>query len=199
MPSAAILAGGQATRFDGRDKSSLVVGGRSILARQVDELSQIADDILIVGSWRPVHEPGDVVVSPIRHVPDRLPGLGPLAGLDAALAAARHEVLVVVACDMPFVTARFLGYLLSLIPDADAVVPRTEDGYHPLCAAYSRACRPAIARRLSEGRLALTGLLDDVRLRVVEGGEIDAFGDRDRLFANVNTPSTYQQVSEGPG
>jgi GTP:adenosylcobinamide-phosphate guanylyltransferase len=30
MASAAILAGGRARRFDGRDKSALVVGGRSI-------------------------------------------------------------------------------------------------------------------------------------------------------------------------
>ena len=49
MLTAAILAGGRATRFGGRDKSALVVEGRTILDRQVSELSQIAGEILLVG------------------------------------------------------------------------------------------------------------------------------------------------------
>src|SRR6267142_2708293 len=108
MPSAAILMGGEARRFGGRDKSGLMIDGRSILERQLDELSTIADDILIV-----------------------------------------------VACDMPFVTARFLDYLRSLTADADAVVPRTERGYHPVCAAYTQACRPVIETSLAEHRLSM--------------------------------------------
>lgn len=196
MPSAAILAGGDATRFAGRDKSALVVGGRSILARQIEELSRIADDILLVGlvgPSRPSHEP--VQGTPVRCVPDRVSRSGPLGGLDAALAAARHDTLILVACDMPFVTAAFLRHLLSLTTEADAVVPRTEDGYHPLCAAYTRACHPAVMRRLAQGQLAMTGLLSDVRLRVVGCEEIDAFGNRAHLLANVNTLAAYQEVA----
>ena len=45
MASAAILAGGRASRFDGRDKSALVAGGRSILERQLEELSRITGEI----------------------------------------------------------------------------------------------------------------------------------------------------------
>ena len=47
---------------------------------------------------------------------DRVADRGPLGGLDAALAAARNRELVVLACDMPFVSARFLKHLLSLAP-----------------------------------------------------------------------------------
>src|SRR5688500_4569517 len=130
MPSAAILAGGHARRFDGRDKSALVVGGRSILDRQLTELAAVCDDLmLVIGEHTPVDPPGGV-----RLVRDKVPGCGPLGGLDAALEAARHDALVVVACDMPFVTSRLVGHLLALTSEADAVVPRTERGYHPLCA-----------------------------------------------------------------
>jgi molybdopterin-guanine dinucleotide biosynthesis protein A len=184
--SAAILTGGGATRFGGCDKGALLVGGRSILAHQLDALTQIADDIMIVGDR--LTRTDEVW---LRVVPDRVPGCGPLAGLDAALAAARHDTLIVVACDMPFVTARFLRHLSSLAGEADAVVPRTEDGYHPLCAAYTRACQPTVARRLAERRLAVLGLFDDVRTRVVTTEEIEAFGDRSRLLANVNTPAAF--------
>lgn len=192
MSTAAILAGGRARRFGGLDKSALVVGGRSILERQVAELSRVADHLLLVGDT-----PSAAASSAdgrFRLVSDRIPGCGPLAGLDAALAATPDEALLVVACDMPFITAPFLGFLLTLARDADAVVPRTEDGYHPLCAVYARACQNEVARCLRDRRLKMTDLLDNVRVREVMPAEIEPFGDRHRLLANVNTPAEYEEL-----
>jgi molybdopterin-guanine dinucleotide biosynthesis protein A len=186
MPSAAILAGGRASRLGGRDKSRLLVGGRLILDRQLTELSQLTDDILLVGAEPP---PGSVA----RFVADRVNGLGPLGGLDAALAFARDEIVAVVACDMPNVTARFLAALVDHLHGADAVVPRTDAGCHPLCAIYTRACLPAVARRLSTGQLAMRGLLEDVRVRVIDRRELSTF-DCDQLLTNVNTPDELESL-----
>ena len=183
MLSAAILAGGRATRFDGRDKCALIVDGRSILERQIAELSQLTGDILLVGG-RTSHEH-------VRTVPDLAPGCGPLGGLYTALREARGDATVVVACDMPYLCAPLLMHLSALTREADAVVPQTERGYHPLCAAYTRACVEPIARRLADGRLKVIDLFSDVRLRVVMPEELGEFGDPDRLLANVNTPSEY--------
>lgn len=190
MPTAAILAGGRATRFGGRDKSALVVGGRSILERQIAELARLTDDVLVVGGCEDQIRPR----GPARFVADRVPGCGPLGGLDAALAAARDDVVAIVACDMPFVTSAFMGHLLDLTRDADAVVPRTERGYHPLCAAYTRACQPAVARCLAERRLKMTELLQSVRVRELTAADVDAYGDHNRLLANVNTPGEYEEI-----
>jgi molybdopterin-guanine dinucleotide biosynthesis protein A len=187
--SAAILAGGRATRFGGRDKSALQVGGRSILDRQLEELSCLTDDVLIVGRLlRP--DTG------VRHVIDRVEGCGPLGGLDAALAAARSDIVAVVACDMPFITSRFLQHLLACRETADAVVPYTSRGYHPLCAIYTRACQPAIARRLDARQLALRDLLPELRLRVVGDDELAGF-DYERMLANVNTPDELDALPHG--
>jgi molybdopterin-guanine dinucleotide biosynthesis protein A len=194
MASAAILAGGRASRFGGRDKSALVVGGRSILDRQVEELAQIADDVMLV-----VGEEAPAPRSDLRLVRDRVSGCGPLGGLDAALAAARHDALLLVACDMPFITARLLGHLLALTAEADAIVPRTERGYHPLCAAYTRACQPAIAVRLDRRQLRMVDFLADVRVRVVDGAELAALGDHHRLLSNVNTPVEYDGLDRTIG
>ena len=101
---------------------------------------------------------------------------------------------VLLACDMPLVSARLLDHLLRLTENADAVVPRTVRGYHPLCAAYTRACQPAIGRRLAEGRLKMLDLLDDVRVHVVDLQEIDRFGDGDQLLMNVNTPGDLHEI-----
>ena len=198
MLTAAILAGGRATRFGGRDKSALVIEGRTIFDRQMSELSQIAGEILFVRAEDP--RPG------VRMVADLMPGCGPLGGLHAALMAARGDVVVVVACDMPYVSAPFLAHLASLAgePDASvragepdsfvAVVPQTERGYHPLCAAYTRAAIEPIERRLAAGRLTMTDLLTDLRLRVVAPDEIARFGDPHQLLANVNTPAEHRSL-----
>ena len=187
--SAAILAGGRATRFGGRDKSALLIEGRPILERQIQELSQITSDILIVGG-----DPSGRAVEGARYVADQVPGCGPLGGLHAALTDALGEATIVVACDMPYVSASLLRHLLALTSVADAVVPRTEHGYHPLCAAYTPACVKPIARRLAEGRFKMTDLFDDVRVCIVTAEEIDAFGDHRRLLANVNTPAEYRSI-----
>ena len=191
-PSVAILAGGRATRFDGHDKSALVVSGRTILDRQIAELSQMTTDLMIVGGECRAGVPAGV-----RPVADLVPGCGPLGGLHAALSEARGAVVVVVACDMPYVSAPLLRHFLTLMNGADTpdiVVPRTERGYHPLCAVYSRACLEPIARRLATGRLKVDALFDDVRVRVVTADALAAFGDPDRLLANVNTPLEYRAI-----
>jgi molybdopterin-guanine dinucleotide biosynthesis protein A len=194
VPSAAILAGGKARRFAGREKAALVMNGRTILERQIAELASMTDDILLVGrrdlpGWATARE--DVRV---RAVPDRMSGLGPLGGLDTALAEAHHEALVIVACDMPFVTGALLAHLAGLTASSDAVVPSTGCGPQPLCAVYTRACRTAVTRCLSGGRLAMVDLLEEVRVHWVTREELEAFGEPDRLFANINTADEYAEL-----
>jgi molybdopterin-guanine dinucleotide biosynthesis protein A len=148
------------------------VDGRTIRDRQLAALTPLTDDLQIV-------------------VSDIVPGCGPLGGLHAALTAARHDTLFLIACDMPYVTTALIEYLLSLAGGADAVVPRSERGYHPLCAVYTRACFEPAAARLADRRLKMRELLDSVRTRAVPLEEIRQFGDPDRLLANVNTPADY--------
>jgi molybdenum cofactor guanylyltransferase len=181
MKSAAILAGGRATRFGGRDKSALIVGGRTILDRQLAALMPLTGDVMIVG--------GGAASAPHRRVADCVPGCGPLGGLHAALTAARGETLFLAACDMPYLTTAFVDYLFSLADGVDAVVPQSERGYHPLCAVYTRACLDAAAAQLAARRLRMRELVDTVRTRTVRIDDIRRFGDPDRLLANVNTPA----------
>jgi len=198
MVTGAVLVGGQAARFGGQDKSALVVGGRSILHALVEGLTDFTDDVLVVG-----HRNGTLtdlsLTASLRHVTDRAPECGPLGGLDTALAHARHDTVVLVACDMPYVTAPLLAHLAALLHrsgDArvDAVVPRTERGYHPLCAAYRRTCHDAVIRRVADRRLRMSGLLEDLRVRDVSRNELTEFGDPDRLLTNINTAQDYDAL-----
>jgi molybdopterin-guanine dinucleotide biosynthesis protein A len=188
IPSAAILNGGRARRFDGVDKASLVVDGRTILDRQVEMLLTVRQfhDILLVG--------GSSGHPSVRGIADRIGGCGPLGGIHAALATIVEgdgDRAFVMAGDMPYVTAELVYHLLALSREADAVVPMTENGYHPLCAVYTRACLDPIARRLNEGRLKVIDVLGDVNTTIVRADELERFGQRHRLLSNVNTPGDY--------
>ncbi len=191
MTSAAILTGGRARRFDGRDKSQLRVGGRTILERQLEALHGLVDRIWLAG-----YHGNEPLPPPLLALPDRKPDHGPLAGLDAALAAAPADTVLLLACDMPNVTAAFLRHLLELgqLDDVDAVVPRTERGYHPLCAVYAQSCRAAVQRRLDQGHLRMQELLADLRIRTVDGPELASFGEPDSLLANVNTQAALDAL-----
>jgi molybdenum cofactor guanylyltransferase len=190
VTSGAILNGGRASRFGGRDKSGLIVAGRTVRERLVAVLTQAVDDMMVVGG-RADDEPWPAGV---RWVEDLVPGQGPLGGLQAALAAARFEPVLVVACDMPGLTVPFVRYLLAAADDVDAVVPRTKSGYHPLCAVYRRTCLPIVSRHLATGRLTLRDLLTEVRVREVTETELAPIGHPAALLANLNTPDDYRAL-----
>jgi molybdopterin-guanine dinucleotide biosynthesis protein A len=204
--TAAILAGGRATRFGGRDKSALRVNGRTILERQLAALSTVADEVLIVRADLAAPDLDFVVaersashaVLP-RAIADIAPGCGPLGGLHAALTEMRGDRLLLVACDMPFVTAAFAEYLLSLADGVDIVVPETERGYHPLCAVYARTCLERVTAQLAARRLRLRDLIGEVRTRVVTSEDIARFGSSHVILANVNTPAEYAGLEALPG
>ncbi|MGC4082977.1 MAG: molybdenum cofactor guanylyltransferase [Vicinamibacterales bacterium] len=150
--------------------------------RQLDALRARFFPIFVVGQQTP-REAVNVV-----HIDDRVHDAGPLGGLDAALDAANGSAVLLLACDMPWVSGPLLSFLAAQLDGVDAVVPKTERGYHPLCAVYAASCRTAVLRRLETRHLRLRDLLDDVRTRVVEGSDYLAqFGEPSHLLANVNT------------
>ena len=188
--SAAILAGGRARRLGGADKASLAVGGARIIDRQLAALSSVADDIRIVSN-----DPARYTALGIRVIPDVISGAGPLGGIYSALLDAAHERVLVIACDLPFVTAPLLARLAdeSRSTGADAVVPRSARGLEPLCAVYMTRCAAAARTRIDEGRLQAAGLLDVVNTRILEPDALAPF-DEGALFENVNTPHDHERA-----
>jgi molybdopterin-guanine dinucleotide biosynthesis protein A len=191
--TAAILAGGRARRLGGRDKSALAVGSASILDRQLTVLRALTPHLLIVGG-NPSH--GQTAVA--RVVPDRIPGAGALGGIYTALVEAPTEQVLVIACDMPFLTAPFLARLAALGATGgrvtDAVVPRDARGPHPLCASYARRVAEPLRRHLDAGRLRVLDALSDLAVRHMGPDELEPFDPDGRLLLNVNTPEDYARA-----
>lgn len=185
--TAAILAGGLARRFGGRDKARLPVGGRPILDRLVEAAAPVAGRVILV-----TNDPRRYADADMPVLRDEVTGAGPLGGLVTALRASTTRRVLALACDLPYVDADFLAYLADRAPEADLVVPRTRDGLHPLCAVYARALLPVLEARLAHGRRALVDLVGDVRTVEVGPAEVARFDPLGRLLTNVNTPDDYE-------
>lgn len=180
-----ILAGGQATRYGGRPKGLVRVGGKRVLDRVVEALAPATDELLLVANDPAAAEwlPG------IRVERDVRPGCGGLGGIHAALVHALTDVIVV-AWDMPFVPARLIAALRAFGELADVVVPESDSrrGVEPLCAYYSRRCLAPIERRLDAGERRIVSFFDDVKIARIAAREVAVLGDPALMFMNINSP-----------
>jgi molybdenum cofactor guanylyltransferase len=185
--AAAILTGGRATRFGGARKAQLLVGGRTIIERQLQALAGVADPVYAVSSPDGKSEGG------LEVVRDRYPRCGALGGICTAIEASPHDRVLIVGCDMPFLNRRLIAYMNTL--DADLVIPRSPRGVEPLCAIYARACAPVLRARIESGRLEASVLPEGVRVAEIAEQVVAAYDPLGLVFVNVNTPHDYERAN----
>ena len=193
-----LLAGGMSTRM-GTDKAFLNFDGRTLLDRALMVMQTVCNRVAIVGDPAKFancfanYDAGSVIA-------DIFPGCGPLAGIHSALAHSVAEFNLMLAVDMPFVTAELLSFLFAAAEKNAAVVtvPRVtaspatvaavNDGLQPLCAVYRRDFAAAAERALQAGSYKIDALFSSVSTHVIEAAELAAAGFSARNFFNVNTP-----------
>lgn len=185
-----ILAGGASSRM-GTDKSQLRLEQQTFTERIAETLLKITDSVAIVGR--------DSDDSSLPSVADVYPKWGALGGIHAALTACSREWALVVACDLPFVTAELFAYLAALRMDHDAVVPVQEDGRpQPLAALYRvDPCLQQATALIEAGRRRPLDLLDSVKTRWVAFDELRNFARAQSFFVNINTPDDYDDAIRG--
>ena len=183
--SVAVLCGGRSSRM-GRDKAGLPFGGESMLARAVHAVSQVSDDVMVVGPL------AATAAAHARHISD--PGEGPLVALTTALRSAREGRVLLLACDMPLVTPALLGHLRTLAGDSDACVPRVGGVAVPTCAIYRRDIVDVAETLVSRGARSLRALLETVRVRWVDESELRAADPDLHSFIDCDTPEAYARA-----
>ncbi len=191
MLTVVIQAGGESRRM-GSNKALLPFLGQPLIARVLERVRPLADEILITTNQ---HEGFEFLDLPL--VADVLPGSGALGGLYTALLSARQPLVAVVACDMPFASRELLAYQRDLLvaEEADVVLPATEQGLEPLHALYRReTCLPAVEAALKQGERRVISWFGQVRVRALTPAEIAAIDPAGRAFMNVNTPEDLLQA-----
>jgi molybdopterin-guanine dinucleotide biosynthesis protein A len=162
----------------GQDKADISFAGATLLEHVAARLSGLCEEIVIAGADRPRQGLG--TLDPV-WAPDPPGAVGPLAGLAAGLGAASHSTVVLVACDMPFISLDLLRQLLDLIRDSDAAIPLVGGRPQPLHAAYSRRCLPAVRSLLETGARSMYDLLERLDVEYLGEQECAALDPEGRL------------------
>jgi molybdopterin-guanine dinucleotide biosynthesis protein A len=202
MLTVCIQAGGESSRM-GEDKALKTFLGRPLIQRVLDRLSPIADEVIVTTN-RPTDYAFLTSTSLIHRVPlslraDLKPGRGALGGLYTAIASAKHPVVAVVACDMPFASAPLLEVASKLLVDEemDVVIPKSEEGYEPIHAVYRReTCLPAIESSIAADQWKVIAWFPQVKVRVLPVEEIRQYDPAGLAFWNVNTPEEFSKAEQ---
>lgn len=174
---AVILAGGMSRRF-GSDKALAKIGRETFLERLARMLTRLSFDVYVSAARRDDY-PAYAVVA------DRLPRQGPLQALHTAFVTLRCPRLLLVGCDMPFVSPKTILTLWHA--DAEADVCLAWDGLqdYPLPAVYSERAWAEAGRLIAAGKRDLKSLLQR-GLKVKRCSGVDAAS-----LWNINTPKEY--------
>src|SRR5215831_18727488 len=151
-----VTAGGRSSRM-GRDKAWLELGGRPMIAYVLDALRPVVTDIAVIANR------GDYAALGVPVVADSNRGIGPIEAVRTSLAASRYDRVILVGCDLPFVTPELFTYLLSQAGGYQSVVPLDRENLpEPLCAIYSRSALSEVERMIEAGQFKISPLFERV-------------------------------------
>jgi molybdopterin-guanine dinucleotide biosynthesis protein A len=189
-----VLAGGASSRF-GQDKALMEIRATPMLTCTIKLLESVTKSVTVIGSLEKYAQFGSEVI------PDRWPGEGPLGGIITALRNSpninpKSEWNLILSCDMPFLTAEWLGYLSERArkSSAQAVYPQSAHGPEPLCACYRADAGSVLQRVFERGVRKVTEALKHVRTEVLDEADWKRFDSAGRLFWNMNTPADYEEA-----
>ncbi|VEN74164.1 Molybdenum cofactor guanylyltransferase [Candidatus Desulfarcum epimagneticum] len=190
--SGVILAGGMNTRFSGRNKAFLRVGGRPIIERALEAFSGLFDDIVIVAG-----DPLEYLEYDCHIVTDIFPVRSSLTGVHAGLFYAKNPHVFFSACDTPFIRKEVIELILDRVdPGADAVIPETPGGMETLCAVYSKRCLNAVEERLRQKRFKVLDVFRKRRVKKVPEKALRRADPGLISFVNINSPDDLERIDK---
>ena len=191
--SVLILAGGFGRRL-GRDKATCLAAGRPLLHWTALAATAVTDDIVVVR--RADQEFVTAMGAPWREVTDHRPERGPLAGLEAAIDATRHELLVAIACDMPMMRGAVIAAVAAAARNVEIAMPLVDDHAQPLLAAYRRSVAPHVRALLDSGEGRLRALLPLVQHTLIAEDVLRMHDPEFESLTNVNRAEDLEYVDQ---
>jgi molybdopterin-guanine dinucleotide biosynthesis protein A len=182
-PDGLVLCGGAGRRFGGIDKAWLTVDGEPMVARALRLLQPLCSNIAISAN-RNLQDYARF--APAAVLTDRRPGYpGPLAGIEAMAGHCQSDRLLLLPCDLPYLSKAVPAALLDALnedSDVDYVIAKTPGHKHYLCAALRRHCLAGASEQLDRGRHAVRDWFGLYR-----GKTLCFDGETARGFRNLNS------------
>jgi molybdenum cofactor guanylyltransferase len=177
-----VLAGGESTRM-GRDKALLPFRGTTLVQHVARVVAEAAGNVALIGDPARYGHLGYAVFA------DKVPGCGPLSGIYTALSVSPTDWNVLVACDMPALSAVILRKMVhfGIKSTRECIAATGPSGQpEPLCALYHRRSLPAIVRAMDNGKFRMREMV----------GQLDweAWPVPASALANANTPDEWAKL-----
>ena len=178
-----ILAGGASSRM-GKEKSDLILAGQTFLETQIRKGRHLGAKKILISGYR-----GELCSEEI--VPDRIPGQGPLGGLESCFRKAETAKCLVLGVDTPLVPVEELRNLLKYtIEEADKPVTMLchNGKEESLMAVYDAGLYKEITDFLESGRSSVYQFLNTIGYSLYHTSEPE------RYFQNINDSAAYEKI-----
>ncbi|MEJ2283262.1 MAG: molybdenum cofactor guanylyltransferase [Desulfobacterales bacterium] len=187
-----ILSGGLNTRFSGKNKAFVSVGGKRIIDRLLEVFTELFDDLILV-----TNHPEEFLQWDLTIVTDIFDLRSSLTGIHTGLFYANNPYAFFSACDTPFLNKDLVGILIEQIePKIDIIMPQTAAGFEPLCAIYSKRCLKPAEDHLKAKKLKIQWALRSSRTKTISEKELRRVDPELISFFNINTPQDLARAEE---
>ena len=195
--SAFILSGGASSRM-GKAKGLLEFGGQLLILRIARMLEPLVSAVTAVGSAERYAGLGLHVIEDQQFGSSEEGSrtAGPLAGIASALTATRTDWNLILACDLPYLTAEWVDWLLAraTVSTQQIIMPHTAGGLEPLAAVYRRECAEPIIAALYRGVRKVTDATEQFGIEFVTERDWRHIDPDGRVLRNMNAPEDYEEA-----
>ncbi|REJ81007.1 MAG: molybdenum cofactor guanylyltransferase [Bacteroidetes bacterium] len=181
-----ILSGGKSSRM-GQTKAWIILGEKTMLEHVVDAMKQVTNEIFISANEKEFEKTGYKVIY------DEVKGAGPLGGICSVLNQTQAQKLLVLSCDVPFISVEFLRYLIQNSKPGFNTVPVYMGKLEPLIAIYDKSNLQVMADCLNKGIYKLQDILKKCKTQLLLVPH-DKYSFH--IFDNINTPFDLSKVEQ---
>jgi molybdopterin-guanine dinucleotide biosynthesis protein A len=176
----------------GVDKATMLFRGRAMVEIAVETLQAVCAEVGISGNR-------DDLAAWATVVPELRVEAGPAAGIEAALAHASREWVMMLPVDLPLMRPELLqawGDAVLVREDVQASYLVCGEEWHPAVCMVRRGCLELFRAELDAGDRKLTRIFGKLGegLLAMDAGELMA--DVERCFTNVNTPAELRAAEQ---
>lgn len=180
-----ILAGGRSSRM-GTDKGLLILNGKAIVQKIIDQLQPAVDKTVIVSNNADYEKFG------LDVIPDLIKDKGPAGGIHAALSNTDSDQIFVVSCDMPNITTNAIQYIVEQASHSQITLALAHGKTEPLFGVYSKESLPIWQKLIEEGMIKLQEMVTHFELMQINIENNELFNDL--LFLNINDKNDFQKA-----
>lgn len=167
-----ILAGGQGKRMGGTDKGLVIYAGKPLVDWAIECMAPQVDELLISAN-RNLEQ---YAARGYRVVQDSMPDFqGPLAGILTGLQTAKHDWMLTVPCDLPYLPQELASCLRAEASGRSAVFARDAGRDHPAVLLLNKSCLSGLINYLEKGERSIKGFLRRVNASSVTFSDPAAF------------------------